>query len=55
MVSFPQFDIEAAARRINEGNRKEDERAVARRKAAQAEARKIAAELRARDARLRRR
>jgi len=52
-VSLPQFDIEAAARRINEENRKEDERAAARREAAQTEARTIAAEFRARDATIR--
>jgi hypothetical protein len=43
-MSFQAFDIEAAARRINNENRKEDERAAARRKAAQLEARRIAVE-----------
>jgi predicted nucleotidyltransferase len=47
--AFPNFDVEAAARRINEANRKEDEMIATRRAAAQEEARRIAAELRARD------
>lgn len=52
-MSFPNFDIEAAARRINEENRKEDERAAARRMAAQIEAWRLAAEFRAADATIR--
>jgi predicted nucleotidyltransferase len=52
-MAFPGFDIEAAARRINIENRKEDERTAARRKAAQAEARRMAAEFRALDATIR--
>jgi hypothetical protein len=47
MAAFPNFDIEAAARRINEANRKEAEMTAARRIAAQEEARRIAAVLRA--------
>lgn len=52
-MPLPNFDIEAAARRINKENRKEDERAAARRKAAQMEARRLAAEFRAGDATIR--
>ena len=49
MAAFPNFDIEAAARRINEANRREDEMTAARRMAAQEEARRIAATLREKD------
>ena len=49
MTAFPNFDIEAAARRITAANRKEDEMTAARRIAAQQEARRIAAALRAKD------
>jgi hypothetical protein len=53
MAEFPEFDIEAAARRINEANRREDERIAARRIAAQEEARRIATGLRAKDSGIR--
>ena len=53
MEAFPNFDIEAAARRINESNRKEDEMTAALRTAAREEARRMAAELRARDPNIR--
>jgi|GEM_PF-6624875 hypothetical protein len=53
MKEFPDFDIEAAARRKNEDNRKEDELITARRLAAQEEARRIAAVLRAKDSSIR--
>ena len=49
-MAFPGFDIEAAARRINTENRKEDEKTAVRRQAAQAEARRMATEFRAQDA-----
>jgi len=49
MEAFPNFDIEAAAQRINKANRKADEMIAARRAAAREEARKMAAELRDRD------
>jgi predicted nucleotidyltransferase len=49
MATIMSFDIEAAARRMNEENRKENARVVARRKAARAESRRLAAELRAKD------
>jgi predicted nucleotidyltransferase len=52
-MELPVFDIEAAVRRINEENRKEDERTAARRKAAQVEARRIATEFHAQDATIR--
>jgi len=53
MKEFPNFDIEAAARRINEANRREDELIAARRLAAREEARRIASVLRAKDSGIR--
>jgi hypothetical protein len=49
MASFPNFDTEAAARRIKLANRKEDEKTAERRIAAFEEARRISAEFRAKD------
>jgi predicted nucleotidyltransferase len=47
MAAFPNFDVEAAARRINDENGKEDRLRAERRIDAQIEARRIAAEFRA--------
>jgi len=54
MTLGPGFDIEAAARRMNAENRKEDERARLRRLEAREEAARLVYRLRARDPALRR-
>jgi predicted nucleotidyltransferase len=49
MAMSPDFDLKAVAKRINEENRKEDERAALRRSEAHVEARRIAELLRMKD------
>lgn len=49
MSAISNFDVMAAARRINEGNRRDGERCAERREAARVEARRLAADLRTRD------
>jgi hypothetical protein len=53
MSAFPDFDIEAAARRINEENRLEDTRTEARRLLAREEGRRLAGMLRGKDSSIR--